>query len=136
MNRRTTEFGEPLTKQKDEPIKLVLPDNAERAWFNDDGTMREGYILPDGSMYMLDKYGLITKVITNSPSNKTKFEELLAKQTEVLDKNEPYTPLEPIYEEKDIKIKNKKPVFGLALFIIDIVIIGLSVGSILVITPL
>jgi hypothetical protein len=111
-------FGELLNKQNIEPKKMVPPDGAERAWFDDNGTMREGYILPDGSMYMLDKYGLITKVITNSSFHKTKFKESLTEQDEYFDSNGPYTPLTPINNVKDIERHVNVPILVIGIIFV------------------
>jgi hypothetical protein len=43
-----------------------LPEGAERAWFQDGSTMREGFIMPDGTKYMFDKYGRTIKVFLNN----------------------------------------------------------------------
>lgn len=47
-----------------------VPEGAIETWFNDDdGVIRDGFIMPDGAQYYIDKYGRITPKNLKSISN-------------------------------------------------------------------
>lgn len=72
---------------------INLPEGAEKAWFqDDDGSMREGFIMTDGSAYMIDKYSKTVKVNLQGPSKKVKFDRTNTQRENETTTYDPYEP--------------------------------------------
>lgn len=98
---------------------IDLPPGAEKAWFQDDeGIMREGFIMPDGSAYMIDKNSKTIKVNFKRPSQTAKFGQPLNEYEENSDVTSSYP-----------KKKINKKHFLIAFAIL--IVLGVTIGAIL-----